>query len=70
MRERKAHFIVVDATTGTTRAAANGALAGQRRSRSPLVACFLDGLIEVVEDFVERQGRAEDDTPYAIDAPK
>ena len=32
------------------------------------------GLIEVVEDFVERQevrqGRAEDDTPYAIDAPK
>ena len=36
------------------------------------------GLIEVVEDFVERQrraederqGRAEDDTPYGIDAPK
>ena len=30
------------------------------------------GLIEVVEDFVERQGRAEDDsdTPYAIDAPQ
>ena len=27
------------------------------------------GLIEVVEDFVERQSRAED-TPYAIDAPK
>ena len=35
------------------------------------------GLIEVVEDFVEqqrraedeRQGRAEDDTPYAVDAP-
>ena len=26
------------------------------------------GLIEVVEDFVERQSRAED-TPYAIDAP-
>ena len=40
------------------------------------------GLIEVVEDFVERQSRAEDfverqrraedgsDTPYAIDAPQ
>ena len=30
------------------------------------------GLIEVVEDFVERQRRAEDgsDTPYAIDAPQ
>ena len=36
------------------------------------------GLIEVVEDFVEqqrraedeRQGRAEDDTPYAVDAPQ
>ena len=27
------------------------------------------GLIEVVEDFVERQSRAED-TPYAIDAPQ
>ena len=26
------------------------------------------GLIEVVEDFVERQSRAEEDTPYAIDA--
>ena len=28
------------------------------------------GLIEVVEDFVERQSRAEEDTPYAIDAPQ
>ena len=35
-------------------------------------------MIEVVEDFVERQsraederqGRAEDDTPYAVDAPQ
>ena len=27
------------------------------------------GLIEVVEDFVARQARAED-TPYAVDAPK
>ena len=27
------------------------------------------GLIEVVEDFVERQRRTED-TPYAIDAPQ
>ena len=32
------------------------------------------GLIEVVEDFVEdfveRQSHAEEDTPYAVDAPK
>ncbi len=34
-----------------------------------LITTFLNfGLIEVVEDFVERQSRAEEDTPDAIDA--